>query len=126
MQLSYFLFYRTAVISPDILQVGKMLSEQEYQKQVVPCIVKMFSITDRQTRVKLLQQMNFYIEHIPVNIVNEQLYPNIALGFNDTNPLVRETTIKVHTLCLAYVSVLYKVVARDKMLIVCILLLKEL
>jgi len=39
-----------------------------------------------------------YIEHIPVNIVNEQLYPSVSMGFNDTNPLVRETTIKVLSL----------------------------
>ena len=39
--------------------------------------------------------MNLYIEHIPVATVNDQLFPSIAMGFNDTNPLVRETTIKV-------------------------------
>ena len=27
--------------------------------------------------------------------VNDQLFPSIAMGFNDTHPLVRETTIKV-------------------------------
>ncbi|XP_067939305.1 N-terminal kinase-like protein [Watersipora subatra] len=81
------------ILTP-LLKVGKMLSAEEYQRQVVPCIVKMFSITDRQTRVRLLQQMNLYIEHIPVVIVNEKLYPSISMGFNDTNPLVRETTIK--------------------------------
>ena len=78
-----------------VSQVGKFLEPEEYQKQIVPCVVKMFNITDRQTRVKLLQQMNLYIEHIPVATVNDQLFPSIAMGFNDTNPLVRETTIKV-------------------------------
>ena len=71
------------------------MEPEEYQKQIVPCVEKMFNITDRQTRVKLLQQMNLYIEHIPQATVNDQLFPSIAMGFNDTHPLVRETTIKV-------------------------------
>ena len=40
-----------------LLQLGKILSSEEYQKLIVPCIVKLFSSTDRATRVKLLQQV---------------------------------------------------------------------
>lgn len=71
------------------------MDSAEYQQKIVPCIIKMFSLTDRATRVKLLQQIGMYIEHIPVSTINEQIFPNVSLGFNDTNPLVRETTIKV-------------------------------
>ena len=41
-----------------ILQLGKLLSSEEYQKKIVPCVVKLFSSTDRATRVKLLQQVS--------------------------------------------------------------------
>ena len=39
------------------LQLGKLLEADEYQKKIVPIVVKMFSSTDRNTRVKLLQQV---------------------------------------------------------------------
>ena len=39
------------------LQLGKLLEADEYEKKIVPCVVKMFSSTDRATRIKLLQQV---------------------------------------------------------------------
>lgn len=38
-------------------QLGKLLDTAEYQKKIVPCVVKLFSSPDRATRVKLLQQV---------------------------------------------------------------------
>lgn len=43
-----------------IFQIGKLLDSAEYQKKIVPCVVKLFSSPDRATRVKLLQQVSFY------------------------------------------------------------------
>ena len=40
-----------------VFQLGKALDAEEYQKKIVPCVVKMFSSTDRGTRIKLLQQV---------------------------------------------------------------------
>jgi len=40
-----------------IEQLGKSLDTDEYQRKIVPCVVKLFSSTDRATRVKLLQQV---------------------------------------------------------------------
>ena len=40
-----------------IVQLGKLLDTDEYQRKIVPCVVKLFSSTDRSTRVKLLQQV---------------------------------------------------------------------
>ena len=39
------------------MQLGKQLSSEEYQKKIVPCVVKLFSSTDRATRVHLLEQV---------------------------------------------------------------------
>lgn len=44
-----------------LLQLGNLLDESEYQKKIVPCVVKLFSCNDRATRSKLLQQMEHYI-----------------------------------------------------------------
>jgi len=40
-----------------VIQLGKLLETDEYQRRIVPCVVKLFSSTDRSTRVKLLQQV---------------------------------------------------------------------
>lgn len=42
-----------------------------------------------------LFQIEMFVEHLTPQVVNEQLYPNIVTGFMDSNPVVREHTIKV-------------------------------
>lgn len=83
----------SAVLAP-LFKVGKLLDTEEYQKKIVPCVVKLFSSPDRATRVKLLQQIEFFVEHLQTNTVNEQIFPHVTQGFVDTNPIVRESTIK--------------------------------
>ena len=55
------------------LQLGKLLDSAEYQQKIVPCVVKLFSSTDRATRVKLLQQVsgpaNYMLLHCPRDIM---------------------------------------------------------
>ena len=46
----------SAVLAP-LFKLGKMLDGTEYQKRIVPCVVKLFSSTDRATRLNLLQQV---------------------------------------------------------------------
>ncbi|KAK3092649.1 hypothetical protein FSP39_005381 [Pinctada imbricata] len=83
----------SAVLAP-LFKIGKLLSMDEYQKKIVPCVVKLFSSTDRATRVKLLQQIDTFIEYLQPDTVNAQIFPHIIHGFTDTNPVVRESTIK--------------------------------
>lgn len=33
--------------------------------------------------------------HLQSNVVNDQIFPQIANGFMDTNPTIREQTVKV-------------------------------
>lgn len=46
----------SAVLAP-LFRMGKLLDEAEYQKKIVPCVVKLFSSNDRATRLNLLQQV---------------------------------------------------------------------
>lgn len=48
------------------MQVGKLLEADEYQQKIVPCVVKLFSSTDRATRIHLLQQV-WTIFHLSYN-----------------------------------------------------------
>lgn len=49
------------------------------------------------TRSRLLQQLELFITHLQPAIVNDQIFPQVAHGFLDTNPTIREQTVKVNT-----------------------------
>ncbi|KAI1295404.1 putative inactive serine/threonine-protein kinase scy1 [Halotydeus destructor] len=83
----------SAILGP-LFKIGKQLDDEEYKVKIVPCIVKLFSSKDRATRAKLLTQVEFFIKHLSKNIVNDQIYPQIAQGFIDSNPTIREHTVK--------------------------------
>lgn len=72
-----------------------MLDESEYQKKIIPIVVKLFTSTDRTTRMRLLQQLNLFIEHLSPSVINDQLFPHICQGFCDSAPAIREHTIRV-------------------------------
>ena len=80
------------------MQLGKLLDTEEYQRKIVPCVVKLFSSTDRATRVNLLQQLDQFVEHLQPSTVNEQIFPHVSIGFSDTLPAMREQTIKVNNI----------------------------
>lgn len=83
----------SAVLVP-LFKLAKSLDDTEYQQRIVPCIVKLFTCKDRATRARLLQQMDQFIHHIQPTVVNDQIFPQVAQGFMDTNPTIREQTIK--------------------------------
>lgn len=57
--------------------------------------MKLFASTDRVTRSRLLQQLELFINHFQPQLVNDQIFPQVAHGFLDTNPTIREQTVKV-------------------------------
>ncbi|XP_055586275.1 N-terminal kinase-like protein isoform X2 [Uranotaenia lowii] len=83
----------SAVLAP-MFKLGRLLDEVEYQKRIVPCVVKLFASTDRVTRSRLLQQLELFINHLQTGVINDQIFPQVAHGFLDTNPTIREQTVK--------------------------------
>ncbi|KAI1898662.1 hypothetical protein AGOR_G00074690 [Albula goreensis] len=83
-----------AVVLTPLFKVGKYLSPEEYQQKIIPVIVKMFSSTDRAMRIRLLQQMEQFIQYLNEAAVNSQIFPHVVHGFTDTNPAIREQTVK--------------------------------
>ncbi|XP_041099337.1 N-terminal kinase-like protein isoform X1 [Polyodon spathula] len=83
-----------AVILTPLFKVGKFLSVDEYQQKIIPVIVKMFSSPDRAMRIRLLQQMEQFIQYLNESAVNSQVFPHVVHGFLDTNPAIREQTVK--------------------------------
>ncbi|KAG0444698.1 hypothetical protein HPB47_013493, partial [Ixodes persulcatus] len=76
------------------LMIGRMLDADEYQKKIVPCVVKLFSSKDRATRARLLQQVDQFMDHLSPEVVNQEVFPHVVQGFSDTNPTIREQTVK--------------------------------
>ena len=62
----------SAILTP-VFKIGKNLETDEYQKKIVPCVVKLFSSNDRNARFKLLSQMENFVEHLSKQIVNDQV-----------------------------------------------------
>ncbi|XP_025734601.1 N-terminal kinase-like protein isoform X1 [Callorhinus ursinus] len=83
-----------AVILTPLFKVGKFLNAEEYQQKIIPVVVKMFSSTDRAMRIRLLQQMEQFIQYLDEPTVNTQIFPHVVHGFLDTNPAIREQTVK--------------------------------
>ncbi|XP_074603845.1 N-terminal kinase-like protein yata [Brevipalpus obovatus] len=83
----------SSILGP-LLKIGRLLSENDFQKKIVPCVVKLFSSKDRATRGKLLQEMESYINYVQPNVVNEQIFPHVSQGFLDSNNIIREQTVK--------------------------------
>ncbi|CAH1637668.1 unnamed protein product [Spodoptera littoralis] len=81
------------VLAP-MFKLGKLLDDAEYQKQIVPCVIKLFASNDRTTRSRLLQQLDQFIMHLQNSTVNDQIFPQVVHGFLDTNPIIREQTVK--------------------------------
>lgn len=83
----------SAILNP-IFKIGNLLSEEEYQTKLVPCIIKLYACKDRATRSKLLQQLDSYIHFLAPNVINEQIFPQVVQGFLDSNFTIREQTVK--------------------------------
>jgi hypothetical protein len=60
----------------------------------VPCVVKLFSSTDRATRISLLRSLHLFIDHLAEGLVSEQIFPQLSTGFTDSVPAMREETVK--------------------------------
>ncbi|XP_069738728.1 N-terminal kinase-like protein [Phaenicophaeus curvirostris] len=79
---------------PPMLQVASELPPPEFQARILPVLVRLFSSPDRALRVRLLQQLELYVELLPPDVVDSQIFPHVAHGFLDANPAVREQTVK--------------------------------
>ncbi|KAI3519663.1 hypothetical protein L1887_08878 [Cichorium endivia] len=84
----------TAPALTAFLKMGAWLSPEEFNKKVLPTIVKLFASNDRAIRVGLLQHIDQYGESFSAQIVDEQVYPHVATGFSDTSAFLRELTLK--------------------------------
>lgn len=63
-----------------VLEIGAKLSEDEYEAQLTPVLVRLFSSPDRALRLCLLESLPTMIDHLSLKIVNDKIFPNLV-GF---------------------------------------------
>jgi SCY1-like protein 1 len=66
-----------ALILAPVFKIGKNLTTEEYQDKIIPCIVKLFSSSDRNARFKLLTQIEHFVEHLNNKVVNNDVFPQV-------------------------------------------------
>jgi SCY1-like protein 1 len=76
-----------------IIKIGSRLETPEFESLIVPIIVKLFALPDRAMRITLCENLSGIIEHLSMNTVSKLIFPNLATGFHDASPPVREKTL---------------------------------
>jgi len=77
-----------------VMRIASKLSEDEYDTQITPVVVRLFSSPDRALRVCLLDNLPRMIDHLSQRIVTDKVFPQMVTGFGDLAPIVREQTVK--------------------------------
>jgi SCY1-like protein 1 len=61
-----------------IMKISSKLSEDEYEQQLVPVIVRLFASQDRAMRVCLLDNLSLMIDHLPQKLVSNSIFPHLV------------------------------------------------
>lgn len=77
-----------------VMRISSKLSEDEYDTQITPVVVRLFTSPDRALRVCLLDNLPHMIDHLSQKIVSDKIFPQMVTGFGDLAPVVREQTVK--------------------------------
>ncbi|KAK6456530.1 armadillo-type protein [Scheffersomyces xylosifermentans] len=104
-----------------ILKFGVKLSSAHFNKQIKPIILETFTLGDRSIRLVLLTHLPLYEAFLTESDVQSKVFYNLISGFQDTNFMIRETTLKSITIIIDKISVkqvnqdLLKVLAKSQM-----------
>ncbi|KAL0488709.1 hypothetical protein AKO1_015856 [Acrasis kona] len=77
-----------------IFKISTMMNETEFKAEFIPKILELFESNDRTVRVSLLKNLNTIMPHLTNQQVEEKVYANVAKGFKDSAPALREMTVK--------------------------------
>lgn len=77
-----------------ILSIGSRLGAKEFEQLVTPAIVKLFNSNDRSIRLALCEKIDSFVNMISDQACNDTIYPNLATGFSDATPIIREQTLR--------------------------------
>ena len=81
------------VLAP-LLKIGSLLTPEEYSSLVTPSVSKWFASPDKNLRINLLQNLEHFADHLTPEMVNDDIFGKVALGFQDSMPKMRELTLR--------------------------------
>ena len=61
-----------------IMKISAKLLEDEYEQQLIPVIVRLFSSQDRALRVCLLDNLPLMIDHLSQKLVSNSIFPQMV------------------------------------------------
>lgn len=76
------------------MRIASKMSDDEWDTQITPAVVRLFSNPDRALRVCLLDNLPLMVDHLSQKLVSEKIFPQMVTGFGDIAPVVREQTVK--------------------------------
>ncbi|ODV79406.1 ARM repeat-containing protein [Suhomyces tanzawaensis NRRL Y-17324] len=94
-----------SIILNYILKFGVNLSSSQFDKMVKPIILETFSLNDRSIRLVLLNHLPNFEVFLTESEVQLKIFYSLITGFQDTNFMIRETTLKSITIIIDKVSV---------------------
>lgn len=65
-----------------VLQIGAKLSDDDYNTQLTPVLIRLFARQDRAMRVCLLENMHLMVERLSSKIINDKIFPNLVCRFS--------------------------------------------
>jgi len=77
-----------------VLMIAEKLTDEEWENNITPWIVRLFNSPDRAIRIFLLENLPKMVDHLPQNIVSNSIFPQLVSGFSDAAPIIREQTVK--------------------------------
>ncbi len=63
-----------------VMKIGAKLSTEDFDAQITPAVVRLFSSPDRAMRVCLLDNLPLIIEHLSQKIVNDKIFPQMVIS----------------------------------------------
>lgn len=62
-----------------VMNIGKKLSDEDWDSKLTPVLVRLFSNPDRAIRVCLLDNLSNMIDRLSPKIVNDKIFPQMVI-----------------------------------------------
>ena len=77
-----------------MLLAAEEIPREQYQKLVIPTVMKLYEAPDKMIRLDLLENLTRYADHVPDAMMDDPLYERLQTGFAHNDSNVREMTLK--------------------------------
>ncbi|RCK59149.1 N-terminal kinase-like protein [Candida viswanathii] len=103
------------------IKFGAKLPAEEFNQTIKPIIIDSFALADRSIRLVLLTHLPEYEGFLTESDIQYKIFNHLITGFQDTNFMIRETTLKSITIVIDKISVkqvnqeLLRILAKSQM-----------